>query len=152
MTTYTPEEYSKKLLEVSKKIEKDLEESVEKDALELMADTIRTRTRKGFGVSENNAPKEKLKPLSENYKKQRKRDKKLSSETSPSKSNLTRHNNLLKSITSDKEKVFIKGEEQQRIAEYVSVDRPFMNLSRPEVKRIIKFLTEEINKLWNKYL
>lgn len=63
---------------------------------------IRIRTRLGYGVSENDGRKKKLLPIKESTIEERKRLRKhgrLSEETAPTRSNLTRTGELLESLT-----------------------------------------------------
>ena len=126
----------------------------------IMKDTIKKRTRLGFGVEANEGTKGKLKPLSPLYKKQRKKLK-LSSETSPSKSNLTLSGSMLDNLDSKvnqqqlKIRVRPKGRDRKGVgnkqkAGWVSVVRPFLYLSKPEIKRIKKYLSEEIDNIVKK--
>jgi hypothetical protein len=117
---------------------------------QMAADMIRLRTRLGSSVSAEGADKEPLKPLAESTKKERKRLQskgKLSSLTSPGKSNLTRSAQLLDSVQvtrveSTSVVVGPKGPRSdsltnEKVGEYVSqAGRPFNFLSSVEIKRI----------------
>lgn len=132
-----------------------------RDYLGQAANDIKVRTRLGYGVSKNEQPREKLKPLKDSYITQRQRDKKsrrLSGATTAGKSNLTRSGQMLDAITSkvtSKNKGSIEfdearsdGHTNSEIADYVSKDRPFLNLSNLELKRLEdrlrKDLTQEV--------
>lgn len=117
-----------------------------------VAKTVRERTRKGFGVKANGGRKERLKKLKKPTKKIRQDLKKkgqLSGKTTPNRSNLTRSGRMLDNIgysASDKEVTIApKGKEQLK-ARDVSKDRPFMNLSKTEIKEVTKLVAEEIIK------
>lgn len=123
-----------------------LSENYLRELGEIAADMVRLRTRLGYGVQSTGEPREKLKPLSENYKKQRKKMD-LNENTSPSKSNLTRTGQLLssigvKSITGNQVVIGPQGsrddgKDNSEIAQYVSEQgRPFNNLSDVELKRL----------------
>lgn len=96
-----------------------------------------------------------LKPLSANYIKQRARDPNLSSETSPSTSNLTRYGDMLDSldfkITGGKLTVSIIGADNVKKAIFTNDVRPWVNLSRADVVAIRalveELLGQEIGKL-----
>lgn len=122
-----------------------------------VAQLVKTRTRKGFGVSANLAPQKRLKGISESYKKQRKRlaaQGRLSGETTVNRSNLTKSGDMLDDIThtstTNTATIFIKGSKNRGKAERGAKERPFMNLSKSEVNKITKIVTEEFNKDINK--
>lgn len=126
---------------------------------EIIEDDIKNRTRLGYGVSKNESAKQKLAKLSDSYKIQRKRDSKrgqLSKDTKPSKSNLTKSGSMLDNLetTSNKRKLSLKvkpsgtdsdGVSNAKKAQWVSKDRPFLFLSKTEIKRITKFLRKELD-------
>ena len=113
-------------------------------------DRIKTRTRLGKGVKEFNTPSEKLKPLSRAYIKQRVKDSKLSSQTTPSKSNLTRSGGMLDSLTykvsGDKVIIGFDKSSAERKAGYVSDERPFLTLSTAEYNGLIRLIRKEVLK------
>ncbi len=114
---------------------------------------IRTRTRLGYGVgpgTSGTGDRFKLASLSSSYILHRKRNAgRLSSFTSPSRSNLTFSGQMLQSMTA----VFLApgsvvidftgsrsdGEDNAQIAKYVSGKRPFLNLSKNEVEQLKSF-------------
>ncbi len=131
-----------------------LSEKVLKPILTETMDEIVTRTRKGSGVDANNKPKEKLKPLAAATKKSRAYKKsigKLSGGTSVSKSNLTETSQMLDSIHLEfkgtKAIISPKGSRNNKVAFYVSKDRPFLFISRPEMKRLFKRIGDALLKL-----
>lgn len=131
----------------------------------MASDMIRTRTRLGFGVKTLGGKRQKLAPLKPSTKKSRKANPNLSGLTSAGKSNLTETGQLLDSIdvvsvTQGKAVVSTSGSrkgggQNKEIAGYVSVARPFMNISDVEIKRIEddfskiveKELDGELNKI-----
>lgn len=119
----------------------------------LAIEQIRKRTRSGFGVPEARGNVVRLKSLSRAYVEYRKISKargKLSSETTPGKSNLTFTGSLLDSlivreVDVGKQKIFINANRKRRkggvtneqVAEFVAAQgRAFLNLSRNEVTKI----------------
>ena len=121
--------------------------------------TVKNRTRKGFGVKQNAGKAERLKPLRQPTKKKRRNLKKrgrLSGETTPTTSNLTESGQMLNNIgyrASDKEVVVAPKGRQQQKARQVSKDRPFMNLSKSEIKELADLIANEfINDIKKKGL
>lgn len=123
------------------------------------ADRIKRRTRLGNGLDETKrgAKRKKLKKLSEKYKKKRKRNKsELSSETSPSKSNLTYSGQLLDSITGkgDKKKIQIFIEENRNdgvknkdiLKGQSKQGRDFFELSDKELKSLQNSIKNDLIK------
>lgn len=118
---------------------------------EMAAEMIRLRTRLGSGVEREGAEKQKLKPLADSTKKQRqskKKSGKLSSLTTPNRSNLTDTGQMLDSIRTlstsrGKAKVGPVGNRSdgklnERISEWVSeAGRPFNSLTKVEQKRLL---------------
>lgn len=112
------------------------------------------RTKKGSGVNKNEGKKVKLAALDPNYIKARKRLKKqgaLSSDTSPSKSNLTRSGKMLSSVKTSAEnkkaQIYIAGSENNRkAAQQEAQGRKFLKLSKGEVKKLLNIIEEDIKK------
>ena len=134
------------------------------------ANTIRERTRKGFGLNRKNGRElKKLAPLTETTVRLRE-EKSLSSETSPGKSNLTESGDMLDDLTYRVEKTaavvtFKSNEMADRAVHQERTDnkgfggqrlknkrkaRHFMGLSRSEEKDLIEFANREIEKKLNK--
>lgn len=137
-------------------LEKQLKRSVSTNELKALGafvlDMVKARVRKGFGVPSDGAAQEKLKPLSQAYKEQRKRLR-LSPFTSPNKSNLTLSGGLIGGlkVTTRTGSVLIqptgktkRGLSRETLAEYVSKVRPFLHLSRSEISKMTKFFEEKI--------
>ncbi len=118
-----------------------------------LAQTVKRRTRRGFGVEQQGGSSTKLKKLSQPYKKQRKSLKRkgvLSSETTPAKSNLTKTGKLLDSIKGEGKKgearIYIDGRENVKKAQdQAQVGREFMNLNKAEIKDAIDILEQDLN-------
>lgn len=112
-----------------------------------LVQSIKKRTRLGKGLQKDGDSLQSLTPLVSSYKKQRKRLN-LSSETTPAKSNLTQTGKMVDNIdfkvTSTGFEVFIKGQENNKKAEYVSKKRPFMFLAKFEIKVLIENLVAGI--------
>ena len=137
------------------------------------ADRIVKRTRLGRGVAEPEGEAAPLKPLSEAYVEARKREReagrgkggrfvkgagKLSSLTSPKKSNLTRTDQMLSSIKPERPKrgsvtITPTGTRKEgsltneEVAGYVSRERPFLNLSKAEVAGVTRLIRERIDEI-----
>ena len=133
---------------ISKKLTKQLSKLSEvlAKAGDDLADAVRKRTRQGFGVSRNNGIKRSLKQLASSTIKKRSRLP-LSPKTTPSKSNLTQSGSMLDSIKADVDgtqiKVTITGAKNNKKAQFVSKDRPFLNLSKDEVDAIKRQIKED---------
>lgn len=141
---------------------------------------VRKRTLLGFGVAENGGNRKRLKPLSDSYKAQRRGEVafitlqgrvipvkpiepiRLSSKTTPGKSNLTLGGELLDSLkefVTGLGKVEVRpagsrrdGLTNEEVAEFVSKDRPFLNLSKNEIKQIEELTNDQFLALVNKNL
>jgi hypothetical protein len=141
------------------------------------AQLVKDRTRLGFGVSEEGAPREALEPLSDSYKKQRageiafaktkegklyafkpKSPPKLSSFTSVGKSNLTNTGQMLdniklKSVSTGRATLHITGKRDgskltnDEVAGFVSEKRPFFHLSKTELKQIALLFQSVLRKI-----
>jgi hypothetical protein len=113
---------------------------------------IKARTRKGFGVSERGEKTQRLAGLKDNYKEQRKRLKqqgKLSGETSPNKSNLTKTGEMLDNFkvtpTENSVTISFNSPKLSARARYVSdKGRPFLNLSKQELWKVNKIIKDAI--------
>lgn len=127
---------------------------------QMVADMIRLRTRLGDGVPKEMSDKEKLKPLAQSTKDERKRLQgkgKLSSLTAPNKSNLTRTGQLLDSeavksvgvgrVTVGPTGPRDDGKSNTDVAEYVSKVRPYNHLSRIETKRVNDAVKRDVRAL-----
>lgn len=142
-------DFQKKLLEIGNRI---ITESGSNGIIQTLGDgansLIKKRTRLGYGVSSQEGDKERLNPLSDSYKKQRKLHPK-SSDTTPTKSNLTRTGDMLNSLTAEvgqsSVKLTFKGKLNIDKAGFVTEGgRPFMNLSKAEVNQLKKLLNDTI--------
>lgn len=115
-------------------------------------ETVQARTRKGYGVKEPKGKQERLKGLTESYKKQRKRLKaqgKLSGETTPNTSNLTKSGDMVNSIDYVVNKTTVTvsatGKKNKAKARYqADAGRVAFNLSRSEFNKITKLIENEI--------
>jgi len=145
--------------DLQKKLNRLLPEAINRDLMTDIAKAVQTnvkaRTRRGYGVDKEGAPAKKLKPLSDTYKKERKRLKakgELHPETTPNKSNLTKTGAMIDSVdfevTSNNEaRIFVSGEANEKKARYnAEKDRKFMDLSRREIKDITDIVEERLNK------
>jgi hypothetical protein len=101
---------------------------------------VKTRTKAGEGVKSLNSSTKPLKPLSPKYVERRRRlsrSGKLSRETTPTTSNLTKTGAMLNDIeytsNSKEATVFIKSDKNRKKAIRGKKDRPFMNLAKKEV-------------------
>ena len=143
-----PKDFAKALEKAVSEIAK---EATSKASLQDLGDEaavlIKKRTRIGYGLSEHNGTKEKLKPLSAPYKKFRKTTT-LSTATNSNKSNLTLTGQMLDNIgaTVDGESVTIgfKDKFASDKAGWVSVLRPFNFLSKAEIAQLRKRLEDRL--------
>ena len=114
---------------------------------------IQQRTRSGKGVRKTGGNERSFKELSTQYIQFRKRSK-LDATTSATTSNLTFSGSMLRSLkvvtattgTGGKAKLIVgpSGKKNIKKAGYVSVVRPFMNLSKKDVRDIIELMTRRI--------
>ena len=116
-------------------------------ALEL----IKKRVRAGYGATDS-GQRQRLKPLSKNYRERRKRMT-LSPFTTPGKSNLTRSGRLIGGLRVLSRGGLVRieptgrsreGEQNTKVAEFVSADRPFLNLTTDEERKLVKFYRDKI--------
>ena len=103
---------------------------------------------KGQGVREFKGRVSKLKKLSPSTV-QRRKNLPLSSKTSPRRSNLTQSGKLMNNIAYRKQaksvRFYIRSREAKK-AEYVSKDRPFMNLSEREFNTLLKLYKQSVRR------
>jgi hypothetical protein len=121
-----------------------------------IVEEIRSRSRAGYGVKTPGGAEKKFKGLNAAYIKQRRRMR-LSSFTTPSTSNITRSGRLLAGLrykTKDggariePSGTSREGVDNTKIAEYLADQgRPFMNLSKYQMDRLLKFIKKEIINL-----
>ena len=108
-----------------------------------------------FTVTKPEGKSKRLKPLKESTKKNRRnaaRRGKLSGDTSPAKSNLTFSGDMIDSINHKAKKGSVKLKVDEIYAKFVAEDRPFMNLSKTQVKETIEKLQDDLVKLITKLL
>jgi phage gpG-like protein len=163
----------KDITDFVKSVEKTIDESLSRKQLTILGKATLTiiykRTKKGIGVrktgSIGKSPK-KLKPLADSTIARRKAFKRLSSTTSPGKSNLTFTGQLLDSLKvkkiSARKKSFVISPEGKRrggsianfeVAEFVDENgRPFLGLTKDDVKDITKLYQSSFAKLVRKRL
>lgn len=139
-------------LDLKHLIEKTVNSQLSEKLGTLAIEMIKTRTRLGSGVPELGKAQQKLAPLADTTKVKRKREKaagRLSSKTTPAKSNLTQTGELLdniKFITSGKTlEIYIAGDRNRKVATYVADARPFFTLSKSEVSRLADVIQLAIN-------
>lgn len=114
-------------------------------------DAIRLRTRLGYGVDEPGGKKTKLAKLDPGYKKQRKKLSKngdLSSQTTPSKSNLTKTGEMLDTVhfkvTGKSIEVRVKPDQVEKVKGNVDLGRTFFNLSDLEQKQLLDMIKKRL--------
>jgi hypothetical protein len=107
----------------------------------------------GKGVKREDGNKGDLKPLSPDYIKQRARDPRLHSETTPETSNLTRTGEMLDSLKyrinrDGSLEIYVAGGTHvlQKVI-YTNEARPWVNLGRAEKTAIYEFVSKLISKL-----
>jgi hypothetical protein len=156
---------------VTSRIEKALNDVVGKKAMIAMGQFARElivkRTRLGYGVEDNFAPRKKLGALKASYVKQRSMFEGLDSTTRPKKSNLTRTGEMLESLESKyvrKGLVLIepKGARNRKVALYNTQEvtyangytkpaRIFNRVSDNEYRQILRFYRKTFGDLLKKY-
>lgn len=148
--------------DLKKKVDTALREVLSKETFDdigaLTSEQIKTRTRLGKGVEQNEAGFTPLKPLSpatQNIRQAKKKAGKLSGLTTPKKSNLTETGELLDSIKYESKatevRIYIEGSNNQKKAiDQVGQGRKFMNLSKTEIREVIKYLQKKIEDSFNK--
>ncbi len=151
----TMEQFQKDFEKMRNKLLKDLKSKETMKALgEATAKDIQKRTTAGYGVKANDKGKTKLDKLSTGYKKQRKKMQ-LSSNTSPAKSNLHQTGKMVDSIKSETTKEGFKisatGSHNKDKAGWVSKKRPFLHMSKPEIKRAKERFEELLRDMVKKY-
>jgi len=147
---------SKFISNLTRNLSTKAKDAVAEVAARTGVELIRKRTRQGFGVASNYNSKYKLKPLSASYIEYRKTIN-LSSETSPSKSNLTKTGTMLDSLDAKRTRpgawsIYLYGQNSSgksnaEIARYVSRARPFMFLSGGEIEEIKKAASKKLREL-----
>lgn len=146
--------------EFTTKVQDTIDKALNRRALrnlgEMIADMIRQRTRKGYGVSRFMGPKQRLKRLSPSYIKQRKRMR-LSPFTSPRKSNLTKTGAMLEDlrpryIQAGRNKSFKisfnKGFSKDKAGWAVEKGRPFNNLSKSEFNQVLRWSRDNLDRVF----
>lgn len=144
--------FEKILEQLGKKI---IDEFKSKESLQTLGDEaaalIKKRVKLGYGLSESNGTKEKLKALSPGYKKQRKKDT-LHSSTTPNKSNLTNTGQMLDNLkatikSEDTVSIGFTNTEAKDKAEWVTEGgRPFNHISKAEYKQLENSLKDKLYK------
>lgn len=159
---------------ISDRLNKSVEISIDNDLVEMIVEQVRKRTRLGFGVDDM-GNQVKLKPLSESYRQQRRgniafyTDENgvvipyeplappiISPRTTPAKSNLTMTGQLLDSLKGEvnNNQIVIKptgirndGYTNREIAEFVEEQgRQFLGLTRGEKNELIRELKNRVLK------
>lgn len=152
--------------EITEKIKKELEKTVKSKAFydeigEGVANQIRKRTRLGYGVNASGAQVklEPTAPATQKAKQQKKKEGKLSNQTTPKRSNLTDTGQLLDSIhhksTNDKTTIQFKNARKnseignKRLAEIVQFigGRIFFELTNPEKNNLKRVIEKKIQEL-----
>jgi len=148
--------------DLKKKVDKALRDVLSKNTFDdigkMTAEQIKTRTRLGKGVPASEGPFQPLKPLTPatvGIRTGKKRAGKLNALTTPKKSNLTETGELLDSLkyqsSNTEVRIYIEGQQNQKKAnDQVAQGRKFMNLSKTEVREIIKYLQKKIEDSFNK--
>lgn len=152
----------KKQLEniLQRKLKKIIADSTDKKTLQEIAEyteaLVKARVTKGYGVVKRGESEYKFKPLSKGYKKYRKEFKDLSPDTTPNKSNLHLTGDMVNSIKGSVKpgKVIVNCTEEFNLkkAEWNEKTRPFLELSRQELKKIKAYFSEKIKNILKKYI
>lgn len=148
-------------LAIEKAIKRSLSPTQMRKLGKLAIKIIQQRTRRGFGVKKSGAPRRRLKPLSREYIRRRRRAR-LSRFTSAKKSNLTFSGQLLSlmratvkkpgSVTINFDKRRRDGRKNSEIAEAVSKERPFNNLSKVEIRALVESYDRTLQRTLDKAL
>ncbi len=151
-----------KFSDIPKMVEEALGKMTDKSQLRVLGEEskklIQKRTRLGGGVTGHLGSRTQLKKLSPSYKKQRKRLKgadRLSSTTTPAKSNLTRTGLMLRDIgvKISRNKVllrFISPDAKKRAKWVQDAGRTFFFVSKPEFKQLQKNIQKRVQNILNK--
>lgn len=123
---------------------------------EKAAEIVRRRTRLGYGVRRNLAKRFRLSPLSPRYVEKRRHDRAMLSKfTRPGRSNLTLTGEMLDDLGPVKTRLksvvlgFQSGSAREK-AEHVSGRRPFLAMSKLEVKQLRRFKDKELSNALRK--
>lgn len=139
-------------------VEKALKDMTSKKQLRITGEEtkklIQKRTRLGGGVSGPLGQRTKLKPLSDGYKKQRKRMP-LSSTTKPSKSNLTQTGEMLRDIgvkirNGGISLRFVSSGAKKKARWVQDAGRTFFFVSGPEFKQLQLNIRKRVQNILNK--
>lgn len=154
--TVSFKEFSRKFPKALKKALEEIESKKSMDDLgKVLVEQIQLRTKLGKGVDKPEGKSKRFKPLKDSTKKARRnaaRKGKLSGDTSPAKSNLTFSGDMIDSINHKAKKKSVKLKVDEVYAKFVAEDRPFMNLSKTQVKETIEKLQDDLVKLITKLL
>lgn len=142
---------------VLKELEKAIRDSIKSETLLKIAkdlpERIKVRTRLGYGVDETGGPRQKLKDTKASTKRRKEYKKRagdLSDQTTPKRSNLTDTGELLDSLVAESPKdgeltIKSKGARNEKVARYVTEGgRPFLNLSKPELRAFLDAFGKEL--------
>jgi len=129
---------------------------------ETISAAIRRRTRAGYGCSSDDGSRERLAPLAPTTIEIRANFSDLSSETSPQKSNLTMTGRMLDELgwtsTNKKTTILFTTQRSSIIAGYAHdgsrnrPKRPFLFLTKTEMRQAIRILQEKRDELFRRYL
>lgn len=144
------------LRKIIKKIKSTIGSQFGPEALKILgekaAEIIRRRTRLGYGVRRNFGDRHRLSPLSPRYISERQEhSRELSRFTRPGKSNLTRTGEMLDDLQPIKVRlqsviIGFRLDAAQEKADFVSGRRPFIQMSKLEVKQLRRFKENDLAK------
>lgn len=150
-----------KLTDITKIAEKALNEMTSKKNLRIVGEEakslIQKRTRLGGSVKQNLGTRSRLKPLSEDYKKTRKRKRSdLDRTTSPARSNLTYSGQMLREIGVKIRNGsillrFIHPFAKQKAKWVQDQGREFFFISKPEFRQLQNLMRKRVSKVLNKF-
>lgn len=146
---------------IQAKINKVLDDLTSPKNLEKLGEEIKQeiflRTKLGYGVDKEGAPQKKLKPLTEGYKKARKGhlSKKLSSDTTPARSNLTLSGDMLNdmevTVKGDKVSIGFGSKHSKDKVEWNSINgRDFFHISKAQIMALTKQIKDRISQILKK--
>lgn len=135
------------------------DQALKKKLAEEALESVQRRTKLGRGVNKPEGPSNKLPTLKTktvSTRKSLKRSGKLSSSATPTKSNITRSGKTLGSmkskIKSDGFDINLDKRGERVAKDLIAIDKDytFMNLSKAEVKRLVKIIEQQIQQFVGK--
>lgn len=153
-------DFKKFEINTKKRIQEAATKAMTQEIADEMADTVKTRTRLGYGVQ--GEKQKRLQPLkipqgqkTSPYVEKRRKDPSLSQYTTPKKSNLTYTGQLLDAIKGAATKLTITlkisgtrsdGMENDTLRGYVEITRPFFKFTKAEKSKVLRLIRQSFLK------